>query len=88
MDLNQVMQLWLSKMTAQKMQDDKNAKLILDAANRYNKAVERESPVEQAEALNGFKSALSQFVTEVVKDIKKSSDAKGKSSYKPGYSIK
>ena len=50
-----------------------NAKVILEAAQRYNKALENNSPIAQADAMNAFSAGLSQFVLDVLKEQKKKS---------------
>lgn len=48
-----------------------NAKVILEAASNYNKAAKKNSPVDQAAALNEFCESLKQFVLDAVKEQKK-----------------
>ena len=48
-----------------------HTKVILEAASRYLKARENNSPVDQANALNEFSASLKQFVLDTLKEQKK-----------------
>jgi len=59
-----------------------NAKVILEAANRYSKALKNNSPVDQAEALKDFKASLNQFVLDALKEQKKHKGIQARASFK------
>jgi hypothetical protein len=59
-----------------------NAKVILEAADRYIKARENNSPVDQASALNEFYASLNSFILDALKEQKKNKSIQARASYR------
>ncbi len=59
-----------------------HTKVILESANRYNKAVENNNPVEQAKAMGEFRESLCRFVLEVMKEQRKNKREQAKEPFR------